>query len=331
MQSDGTCQSACNTTNCLYDNFQCYCSPGCAPSMIHDGHCDTECNMPKCYYDGGDCNCASGCFPDMIGNGNCDPFCFNSDCSLDGPDCYCAENCSFEMLNNSICDNYCNNTDCKLDNHKCGDCASGCFDHNINNGNCELSCKVASCDFDYNDCSDVFYYWPNECKYAFNISTNISFTDCDLYFYFAKDSYNAKVYMLGGNYTFNNPKYPNILAHLKAKILVIEPGYCENVSAVGCYSPGVKPEFKMAIPMYFNISLAFQIKNFKFTSFQTINATCANHTYCGYTEILGYKVLSDRNETLTNFVDCKLCEVSSSIDFFNISGDSKIVLSVSFI
>jgi hypothetical protein len=252
--------------------------------------------------------------------------CKFSNCSYDVPDCYCAPGCSSEKLANNVCDSECNNADCKLDNHKCGDCASGCFNASINNNVCEPACKVFDCDYDYNDCADIFYYWPNQCEFAVGNYALIQPTDCNKYFIFAKDSFNARIYMVGGNFTFNNQDF-NLFMYLKARILIIEPWYCADGLARGCYDAGVKPLFQIAIPMYMKINSNVQLKNLMFSSFQT-NSTYSSYSYCRYVEVQGYLFMDDRNETITNFIDRSVCEISSNTNFMHMTGSSKLVLTV---
>lgn len=96
------CDSACNTTECIWDQGDCgyfgefeledLCAPGCPMSWIDDDYCDEACYNAACRWDVQDCSdaafgCADGCLPSWIDDEECDAACNNEACGWDGTDC----------------------------------------------------------------------------------------------------------------------------------------------------------------------------------------------------------------------------------------------------
>ena len=98
MLGDGDCQSACNTSACLFDRADCThvdahrgCKVDCKLQWVGDGQCDEACFNEKCQWDGGDCGgtgCADSCLPKFLADGDCDEECNIGACGYDGPDCF---------------------------------------------------------------------------------------------------------------------------------------------------------------------------------------------------------------------------------------------------
>jgi Notch-like protein len=94
--------------------------------MLGNGSCNDACYTSNCNYDQGDCvskYCTSGCYPDDLKNQVCNSECNVAACDYDGKDCQCAPACSQDMLSNDVCDSDCEDKDkCKFDNYKCVSC-----------------------------------------------------------------------------------------------------------------------------------------------------------------------------------------------------------------
>ena len=51
-----TCHSACNVSDCNYQNWTCACAPGCSPALLANDLCDNVCNTQSCAFDDGYCS-----------------------------------------------------------------------------------------------------------------------------------------------------------------------------------------------------------------------------------------------------------------------------------
>jgi hypothetical protein len=55
LRQDTTCDDACNTLACNYDNNKCNCAEACSPELLSNAACDADCATPECQFDNGLC------------------------------------------------------------------------------------------------------------------------------------------------------------------------------------------------------------------------------------------------------------------------------------
>jgi hypothetical protein len=167
MLDNDVCDTACNTQDCIYDNWSCVnptqtCAEECLDDKLGNGSCEYACNTTACGFDHGDCGvCSEGCTYAKWSNGSCDAACNNAACAYDDYDCVrtrqlCAPGCTEALLTNDQCDSACNVKACNFDSKLCvsptQNCTEGCDWIDVGDGLCDAECDTAACDKDGGDC-----------------------------------------------------------------------------------------------------------------------------------------------------------------------------------